>query len=626
MDGGCGRFLRADAAVLRSIRDSVALVERAEWVSLAMLVMVHVSTALLETTGAGVVFIFFKVAMDLDTFGGIEMVRRVYRGLGFADRATFMALFTLTVLAVFLARTAFLAWSAWLNLAVSRRIQRRVANRLFRGYIRDSYVRHLSKRSAVVMNNVTGNAAGAVVHCTLGLVEITSASLLMLFFVAGLFYVKPQETVVTCVVLGGMSGAYWMVMHERLSRWGHRMIEAVQEVYRAVTEAFSGFKTIKVMGIEREFEESFEKLIREQTKLTIKSSFAQQTPRLALEMVLVTGVLGLAAGAFAAGQAATELVPTLALFGVAALRIMPAFGRVVTALQLYKGALPALAAILPDYRRFADTDGTVRPRTAAAGRPEFRERINLEGVSFAYDAMSQPAIVDVTLEIGKGQFVGFAGPSGSGKTTTVDVILGLLAPDVGVVRIDGVERESDAQWTHRVFGYVPQDPFVVDDTLRRNIALGVTRGEIDEARLARAVKQSALEAVVAKMPDGLDTVLGEHGGRLSGGERQRLGLARALYIDAEILVLDEPTSALDATTEAEVSKVIDALRGEKTIIMIAHRLSTIVRCDQIFYFEKGRLVATGTFEQLLASCGGFRRMVEHLRIKNGIGDRAAASA
>jgi ATP-binding cassette subfamily C protein len=254
-------------------------------------------------------------------------------------------------------------------------------------------------------------------------------------------------------------------------------------------------------------------------------------------------------------------------------------------------------------REWAGEDGD-------AGEPRLRYGIALENVSYTYPGAPLPALCDVSMTIRRGESVGFVGPTGAGKSTLVDVVIGLLPPSTGRVAIDGVEltAERARAWRRRL-GYVPQSIFLLDDTIRRNVALGIPAAEIDEAKVRQAVQLAQLGDFVAGLPEGLDTTVGERGVRLSGGERQRIGIARALYHDPDVLVFDEATSALDGVTETAIASAIRALEGRKTVLMIAHRLTTVRNCDRIALIVSGRLADCGTFDELLAAREDFRRLV-----------------
>jgi ATP-binding cassette subfamily C protein len=249
------------------------------------------------------------------------------------------------------------------------------------------------------------------------------------------------------------------------------------------------------------------------------------------------------------------------------------------------------------------------PATGGAGEPiRFTRTIALERVSYTYEGEPEPVLSDVSLAIAKGESVGIVGPSGAGKSTLVDLLLGLLTPTAGRITVDGRDIATALRSWQRHIGYVPQEPFILDDTVRRNVAFGLSDAEIDDRRVMAALRLAQMTDVVAALPDGLDTMLGERGTRLSGGQRQRVAVARALYHEPEVLVFDEATSALDTPTERELIAALEALRGVKTVVVIAHRLGTVRRCDRLAVLRDGRLAAVGPYDELMARDPGFRAM------------------
>src|SRR6185503_9486015 len=234
--------------------------------------------------------------------------------------------------------------------------------------------------------------------------------------------------------------------------------------------------------------------------------------------------------------------------------------------------------------------------------------VALERVSYGYEGEPEPVLTDVDLTIARGESIGIVGPSGAGKITLVDLLLGLLTPTKGRITVDGRDIAGALRSWQRHLGYVAQEPFVLDDTIRRNVAFGVADGEVDDRRVATALRLAQLGDFVRGLPGGLDTMLGERGTRLSGGQRQRVAIARALYHEPEVLVFDEATSALDTPTERELIAALEALHGVKTLVVIAHRLTTVRHCDRIAVLRDGRLAAVGSYEELLAGDAGFRAM------------------
>jgi ABC-type multidrug transport system fused ATPase/permease subunit len=315
----------------------------------------------------------------------------------------------------------------------------------------------------------------------------------------------------------------------------------------------------------------------------------QQLPRLWLELLAVSGLATLVITMLVQGRALEAVLPTLGLFAAAAFRLIPSVNRVLGAIQALRYGLAMIDTLHAEFNlaasEVADTCAPIVP---------FRAALELNKVTYAYPGAFVAALTEISLVIRHGESVGFIGSSGSGKSTLVDILLGLLKPDSGEVRVDGEEiQHALRNWQNQI-GYVPQSIYLTDDTLARNVAFGLPTAQIDQAAVWRAIRAAQLEEFVHSLPMELDTLVGERGIRLSGGQRQRIGIARALYHDPVVLVLDEATSSLDTTTEREVMQAVRALQGRKTILIVAHRLSTVEHCDRLYRLEQGRVVEEGT--------------------------------
>jgi ABC-type multidrug transport system fused ATPase/permease subunit len=324
----------------------------------------------------------------------------------------------------------------------------------------------------------------------------------------------------------------------------------------------------------------------------------QQLPRLGLELLAVCALAGLVIVMLLTGRTLDSLLPILGLFAAAAFRLLPSANRVINAMQTIRYALPAVKVIHDELRL---SRVSVQPTAACASDIRLRDALTLEGVSFQYPGRSDATLHEINLRIARGSCIGFIGGSGAGKSTLVDVILGLQTPTTGRVCADSVDIQKNLRGWQAHIGYVPQAIFLSDDTLRRNVAFGLTDSEIDDAAVMRAIRAAQLDEFVASLPASLGTTVGERGVRLSGGQLQRIGIARALYHDPEVLVLDEATSSLDAATERGVMAAVRTLRGRKTLIIVAHRLSTVEHCDWLYRLEAGHIVDGGEPPQVLAA-------------------------
>jgi ATP-binding cassette, subfamily B, bacterial PglK len=317
---------------------------------------------------------------------------------------------------------------------------------------------------------------------------------------------------------------------------------------------------------------------------------------LLLELLAVIGFAMLVVVMLQLGRQLDTLIPILGLFAAAAFRLLPSVNRILNGVQSVQFALPTIDIIDREVRQLEDTPV---PQRGALLMP-FQKELMLSNVSFQYSGADGPALTDVSLTIPPGCSVGFVGSSGAGKSTLVDLILGLLTPGSGRITVDGVDIQSNIRGWQDQIGYVPQVIYLTDDTLRRNVAFGLNDEEIDEQAVLRAIRAAQLEDFVAGLSQGLETEVGERGVRLSGGQRQRIGIARALYHNPPVLVLDEATSSLDLATEQGVMAAVNALHGEKTVLIVAHRISTVSQCDWLYKLERGKIVQEGTFESVTA--------------------------
>jgi ATP-binding cassette subfamily C protein len=301
-----------------------------------------------------------------------------------------------------------------------------------------------------------------------------------------------------------------------------------------------------------------------------------------------------------------EVLPILGLYAYAGLRLMPSISRVLGAMNAIRYASSATALVHEDVSRLESLSGD-RERGSAL---QMLHLLRLDDVWFRYDGARFDALQAVSIDIGKGQLVAIVGESGAGKSTLVDLLLGLHAPQRGRVLVDGRDIAGAIGAWQAAIGYVPQSVFVLDESLRRNVAFGVGDAEIDDARVMQAIGRAQLDDAVAGLPEGLATRLGERGSRLSGGQRQRVGIARALYAGRKVLVLDEAMSAVDTLTERELNDTIERLRGEHTIILITHRMQLVRQCDVVVMMGGGRIIASGAFNDVYAGSAEFRTLYE----------------
>lgn len=485
----------------------------------------------------------------------------------------------------------------------------RTSSAILRNYLSSPYT-EISRRSTSelirTMVDAVTQVYGSVIY---GLMQVVTSGLSMLAILVALLYTAPLPTLALVAYLGLASAFYLRVMKPKAARAGRASASAAEAAWRSAFAALGGLKETRVRGSEAYFVHRFESASVRGVRPAQIAEFIGAAPRFLLEILFIIAVgvilvVGTTAGPAAAGTG--SVVGLLAMLVAAGFRILPSVTTLLGSVNGIRFGLPYLDLVHAEVERIQATSTSV---TLSGDRLAFAAEIVLDDVSFTYPDSSGPALDRVTLTVPYGRSLALVGGSGAGKTTLVDALLGLHRPTSGRITVDGHDISDHVRGWQANIGYVPQDVFLLDATLAENVAFDQTRDQIDPARLRQAVAQAQLDDVIATLPDGVDTQIGERGSRLSGGQRQRVGIARALYRQPRLLVLDEATSALDNETEHRVSAAITGLAGHVTVVIVAHRLSTVRHVDTIAFMENGKVVTTGTFEEVRQSSEQFDRLV-----------------
>jgi len=502
----------------------------------------------------------------------------------------FMALGTLV--GIYLFKGLFLVFLAWYQTNFAYSLSSHLSTKLLRGYMAKPYSFHLGKNSADLIQNLTGEVShltGATSNLFMLITEASAIIGIMILLIA----VEPLGAFTVIVLFGLLAVIFHRLTKKRLLAWGTERQVHDGFRYQYLLQSFGGVKDIMLLGKARYFTNRFQHHNTASFNLNIKYATLQHIPRLWFEVVGVIGLVLLMVSLIYQGRPLEAIIPTLAIFVAAAFRIIPSLNRMVAAVQTIKYAEPSINRLYDENLGFKDLEPEIVTRPLA-----FKDEIELKEVQFSYEG-TEGEFLKVNLNIPVGKTIGFIGKSGSGKSTSIDIILGLLKPVSGKVLVDGIDIHDNIRAWQNQIGYVPQTIYFLDDTLRNNIAFGLKPEQIDEEAVLEAVKMAQIEEFVQSLPEGLDTIIGENGVRISGGQRQRIGIARALYHKPTVLVLDEATSALDNATEDGIMNSIAALHGEKTILIVAHRLRTVAMCDQLFLMEKGKVVKTGSYAEVM---------------------------
>ena len=573
------------SSTARIIWQLLAKTDRIALIGIFVLVLIG---TVLETVSLGLVVPTISL-LTRDNYS--EQFPSVVKLLGNPTQATLVIVMMLALVIIYATRSGFLLWSTWIQRGFATSVSARLTQRLFTIYLRQPYMFHLERNSALLIRNaqnasmvISGGIDPFLVLLTEGLVVFALLGLLLA--------VQPIGTTVVIVVFGSVACTLNRMTHGRLRRWGEAQNFHSWLLLQNVQQGLGAAKDIKILGRETEFLRQHEKHLVEGLRAYRLYSVLQSVPRAWMEVLTIGGLAALVITMIAQGQKLPAIAPTLGLFAAAAFRVMPSVNRLVNGAQTVIYSRAAISAVFEDFKLSAP-ELSVTSEVVA-----FREQVELRDVTFYYPHAHRPALHMVSLFVKKGEAVGFVGPSGAGKSTLVDVILGLFEPSSGKVLVDSTDIQINLRNWQSQIGYVPQSIYLTDDTLRRNVAFGLEDSSIDEDAVNEAIRLAQLEEFIGSLPANLDTFVGERGIRLSGGQRQRIGIARALYHSPSVLVLDEATSSLDIPTERDVMQAVQALQGTKTVIIVAHRLSTVEYCDRLYRLEDSRIVEEGTFVEV----------------------------
>ena len=476
--------------------------------------------------------------------------------------------------------------------------QRKLAIKLLDCYMHQKYQFHVSKNVAELQRNVTTDVNGfytVVLYVLQFLAEVIVCTVLVIYLAVNDVVTTIVVAVLVLVFLLFFFGFFKKVLVKK----GEQNRENNVVVSKWILQAFSGIKEIKVTNAERFFIDNYNKSYKKCATIQRQQSMLTFLPRPIMETVCICGLLlAVIVKLLTDDTDVTSFIPTLTVFAIAAFRMLPSFNRITG----YMGGMmfnkPSIDAVYKDLKEIEVLMKEQEVEEKSSVDIQMRYKIVVNHVTFKYPENDRMILEDASLVIPKNTSVAFIGASGAGKTTLADLILGLFEPIQGSITVDGIDIKNHMKSWHGCIGYIPQNIYLMDDTIRANVTFGIDEKCIDEVAMKKAIKEAQLEELVSSLPEGLDTVIGDRGVKLSGGQRQRIGIARALYRNPKVLVLDEATSALDNETEKEVMEAIDGLHGTRTLIVIAHRLSTIKNCDEIYEVANGKIVKRSKKEVL----------------------------
>ena len=568
--------------------------------------------ALLEMLGVASILPFIAVLADPNIVETNVILSKFFQFssiFGIENKQQFVFFLGILVFIFLVISIAFKALTAYLQTLFSSMIQYSIAKRLVEGYLKQTYSWFLNRHSADLAKTILSEVGTVASNGLNPMLSLFVRSIVVFTILILLILVNPKISLIAGFTFGLAYSLIYMFTRVFLKHIGQERLKSNKLRFKAVNEAFSAIKEIKVSGLEQAYIDRFSDPAKSLAKHQASGAVISQIPRYALEVIAFGGILLMTLYLMITNNNFASTVPVIALYVFAGYRLMPALQAIYSAIVLLRFVGPSLDALHEDIMNL-QSSSIKKGKDISL----FKKDISLKHIYYKYPNASRTALKNIHLIIPARSTVGIVGATGSGKTTIVDIILGLLEAKQGTLEVDSkiIDKNNRRAW-QRSIGYVPQQIYLADDTVAANIAFGIDIKHIDQKAVERAAKIANLhEFIIKELPLKYQTTVGERGIRLSGGQKQRIGIARALYHNTKVLILDEATSALDNLTEQAVMDALHNVGGGITIILITHRLSSVKKCDTIFLIEKGELKAQGTFQKLIQISDSFREAAKKI--------------
>jgi ABC-type multidrug transport system fused ATPase/permease subunit len=459
-----------------------------------------------------------------------------------------------------------------------------LSDKLYRIYLNKPYSFHLNNNSSKLIRNI--GEIDLVVYIVKSLILLINETVVFLGISTFVILYEPRGSLVVILFLGLFGYLFFKKIQTKVKKWGKTRQIHTGLSLKYLREGFGSIKDIKILQRTNELVKIFTANNKILNVCELKQNFIASLPKLWMEWLVVIGFILLILLMIFLGKELLYIVPLLGLFAAAAFRIMPSLARIMNSVQNILYNRPAVDSI---YKEFNQKSFQNNINKIPSKKIFLTKEIDLKSINFKYSDSGPFILQNINLNIKSGTTIGLIGESGIGKTTLINIILGLIQPTSGNIYVDGINIFENIENWQKQISYVPQNIYLADDTIRKNIAFALPENKIDDTVVKKAVSSAKLDSLINNSSNGLDTNIGEFGDRISGGQRQRIAIARALYTNPKVFILDECTNSLDLNTERQIINEVNSLKGEKTIIMIAHHLSTLENCDHIYKIDKGEL-------------------------------------
>lgn len=564
--------------------------------------------SLLEAIGIGAIPAFVSLIMKPSSLAEARWVGDLFSGLPDEPSIQIVMWASLALLCFIITKNAFLVFVYYIQIRIVTGQRVILGDRMFRVYQAAPYQWHLQRSSSELLRNIQ-NDTGQVLNGVLMPFLDLSMAIIMAVVIVGLLVLSTPGAALMGFIITAV-GLYTVirVFQKQLGNVGATLRRESNEIIKAIQQGFGALVDARILGREEYLNKVHKNsLLRQAKAIRIQGVISRLTPAV-IEVLAVTGLLSILIILIKTSEDLKSVLPLIFLLGVATLRLKQLASRIAGTINQINVGRAFIPGIMGDLKELAEIEHEQRTRHSGAQKIDKFKSLTIENIHYRYPNTDIPALNDISLQFKRGESIALVGATGCGKSTLVNAILGLLEPSSGRVAVNGVNIFQDLQGWRSHLGYIQQSIYLIDDTIRANVAFGVPQNEVDDEHLWATLRSARLAEFIRTLPDGIDTIVGERGVRLSGGQRQRLGIARALYPNPEVLIMDEATSALDNKTEVEVMQAIQNLKKDRTLIMIAHRLSTVEDCDRLYFLKNGRIEDFGSYTELIKISTGFREI------------------
>ncbi|NBJ96815.1 ABC transporter ATP-binding protein [bacterium 1xD8-48] len=548
--------------------------------------------AMLELLGVAVIIPILDILLDVSSVENKWYMGPFIQLLNLNTETRLIYFICIMTIFIYIVKNAYFIFYHWVTIKFAYKVRRELSTRVLSAYMQQGYIFFVEHNTSGLLQGINGDIVG--IYSILSVIFSMVAKLATVIAISVFIVYQSKQMAVILILFSVLSIlVVQLIYRKNMHKNGARRRELSCDCTQTAMEAIQGNKAILVMNKQGFFAKHYSKVSVEFSKIATKVELGTISPVYIIEAMCICGVLLAVLVEMGIASDTGKLIEQLSTIAVGAFRILPSLGAISSGMNTITMNIPLMEKTYQILNEVSELEKAEKGKKITESKYkdiEFKQGIKVDNISFCYPNSEENVLEDASVIIKKGESVAFIGPSGAGKTTLSDIILALLKPSKGKILMDGIDIEELGGTWNRIIGYVPQTVYIVDDSIRNNIAFGEEKGTIDDKNVWQALKVAQLDEFVRGLPRGIDTRVGEFGVRFSGGQRQRLAIARAMYHNPEILVLDEATAALDNETENEVMKAIEALQGYKTLIVVAHRLTTVKKCDEIYEVRDKKII------------------------------------